>query len=106
MVPLMVPCICNAIWKIKTNCETLLLSAKDRPQNLRFKELCQLAECYGFTLARQRGSHFIYKVPGYPKVMNFQELPDGKAKPYQVKELLKAIEDISKEGASGGRSDE
>jgi hypothetical protein len=63
------------------NCDTLLNHARQRPNNVRFRELCQLAECYGFTFARQRGSHVQYKRPGYPLTMNFQEDKGGKAKP-------------------------
>lgn len=64
---------------------------------MRFSELCQLAECYGFELARQRGSHRIYKKPGRRELMNFQD-DAGKAKEYQVKQLLSAIEELTGDG--------
>lgn len=77
-------------------CEKLLLKAKRSPANLGFEEVCRLAECYGFVFKRQEGtSHRIY---GHPSLhpaqggfMNFQE-DKGKAKAYQVRQLLKAIE--------------
>lgn len=44
-------------------CEKLLEKARASSTNIRFAELCQLAECYGFTFVRQKGSHKIYKSP-------------------------------------------
>lgn len=75
------------------DCEKLLARARTSPKNVRFTEVCQLAECYGFTFARGDGSHRVYKRDGWPKVMNFQD-DNGKAKPYQVKQLLNAIDEI------------
>jgi len=76
------------------SCEKLLHRARTSPAGLRFEELCQLAECHGFIFARQNGSHRMYKRAGYPQVMNFQD-DGGKAKGYQVKQLLIAIDDIA-----------
>jgi hypothetical protein len=60
---------------------------------MRFEELCALAECYGFALRRSGGtSHRIYKREGYA-ILNFQNA-GGKAKPYQVKDLLNALRDL------------
>jgi hypothetical protein len=61
---------------------------------MRFSELCQLAECYGFQFARGRGSHRLYKKPGRRELMNFQD-DGGKAKEYQVKQLLAVIEELA-----------
>ena len=45
-----------------------------------------------------KGSHKIYRRSSATQLMNFQD-EDGQAKPYQVKQLLNAIEEeISKEG--------
>jgi hypothetical protein len=71
-------------------CDKLLQRARAAPASLRFEELCQLAECHGFALARQKGSHRLYKRAGEPRVMNFQD-DRGKAKEYQVKQLLDVI---------------
>lgn len=78
-------------------CEKLLEKARASSSNLRFEEACKLAECHGFTLSRQKGSHRIYKSPTWPKILNFQEV-NGKAKDYQVEELLEVIDEISMEG--------
>lgn len=76
------------------NCDKLLEHAQRSPQNMRFAELCQLAECYGFVFERQVGtSHRIYKRAAYPTLMNFQD-DKGKAKVYQVRQLLKVIDDM------------
>jgi hypothetical protein len=75
------------------NCLKLLEQARNSPSNLRFTELCQLAECHGFVLARQSSSHRLYKYPRRIGIMNFQS-DSGKAKAYQVKQLLVAIEEL------------
>jgi predicted RNA binding protein YcfA (HicA-like mRNA interferase family) len=73
------------------NCDKLLERARLSQANFRFEDLCSLAECYGFALDHIRGSHHIYKRPGWPKVMNFQNRK-GKAPRYQIRELLNAID--------------
>ena len=79
--------------------EKLLAKAMASPAGMGFGELCALAECVGFELARTKGSHHLYKHgslvhPGLGKSMNFQ--PDknnpAKAKAYQVRQLLEFIE--------------
>lgn len=75
--------------------EKLLEKALSKPASLKFDELCALAEAYGFVFSRSRGSHRMYKSPaGYPRIMNFQQRPDGGAKPYQVRELLDALREM------------
>ncbi len=74
-------------------CEKLLDTARNDPGSLRFTEVCYLAECFGFEFARQDGSHVMYKYPGYREVMNFQDVK-GEAKKYQVKQLLRALEEL------------
>jgi len=64
---------------------------RDSPGNVRFIDLCMICD-YFFGAARQKGSsHRIYKTPwqGDPRV-NIQN-DKGKAKSYQVKQVLKAI---------------
>ena len=75
------------------NRESLLRKAIAAPSSLSFSDLCSLAEAYGFELARTSGSHRIYKRRGVMKVMNFQS-DGGKAKPYQVKQLLSELRDL------------
>ena len=62
------------------------------PKGVRFTELSKVCELY-FGKPRQSGSsHRIYKTPwrGNPRI-NIQNAK-GKAKPYQVRQVLKAIE--------------
>jgi hypothetical protein len=60
--------------------------------NVSFTDICTLAEMVGFTFDRQGGSHKIYRHKNPPGIMDFQEVK-GKAKPYQVKQLLDFIDD-------------
>ena len=64
------------------------------PSSIRYADACKVAEAY-FGAPRQSGSsHSVYKMPwaGDPRV-NLQN-DHGKAKPYQVKQLLTAIERV------------
>ena len=67
------------------------------PQNVRFSELCRVCDSY-FGAPRQSGSsHRVYKTPwqGDPRV-NIQN-SKGKAKAYQVKQVLKAVKRLNDE---------
>ena len=83
-----------------SKCDKLLEKAKNSPNNFSFAEICQLAECYGFIFQRQSASHIIYEHPTLKieqnRLLNFQNFK-GQAKPYQVKQLLKAISYLSNE---------
>jgi hypothetical protein len=62
------------------------------PSDVRFADLCKVCEHY-FGKPRQKGtSHRIFKTPwqGDPRV-NIQS-DKGKAKPYQVRQVLAAVE--------------
>jgi predicted RNA binding protein YcfA (HicA-like mRNA interferase family) len=60
-------------------------------KNIRFTEATALAEAYGFRLDRINGSHHIFVHPNIPELINLQDVK-GKAKPYQLKQLLSVIE--------------
>lgn len=86
-----------------TAVDKLLDRLKQSPTNVRFADLCRVCDHY-FGQARQSGgSHRIYKTPweGDPRV-NIQN-DRGKAKPYQVRQVLKAIERLES-GAPGEES--
>ena len=59
--------------------------------NIRFSEAIAIAEAFGFRLNRVSGSHHIFMHPGIAELMNLQNV-NGKAKPYQLKQLLSIIE--------------
>jgi hypothetical protein len=64
---------------------------KKDPKNVRFERLCKIAEAFGFSFRGGKGSHRIYVRDGVYELLNFQNV-GGKAKPYQVKQLIKVIE--------------
>jgi len=63
------------------------------PKNVRFDELCEVCNYY-FGESRTKGSHCIYKMPWQsdPRI-NIQN-DNGKAKAYQVRQVLLAIEKL------------
>lgn len=77
--------------------EKLLERAQNRPNDLRFDEARQLASQLGWIEhPRSGGSHVIFHHPGaqkiktdFPQPLNLQEGQNGKAKAYQVKQMLK-----------------
>lgn len=76
------------------NCKKLYQKILNNSSGVRFSDLCKLAECYGYELARTKGSHMIYKRPGTIGILTLQPDKDGKAKEYQVDQVLEAIEEI------------
>ena len=78
-----------------TQIEKLLESIKANPKNVRFSDLVKICNQY-FGEPRQQGtSHIIYKMPwkGDPRI-NIQKGKGGKAKTYQVKQVIAAIDKI------------
>lgn len=62
--------------------------------NVAFRDLMSLAEAFGFRLDRISGSHHILRHRSVPALLNLQNIK-GKAKPYQVRQLLSLIEDYN-----------
>jgi hypothetical protein len=74
------------------NIGSKLKQLRSNPKDVKFVDLCKICEFY-FGKPRQTGtSHRVYKTPwpGDPRV-NIQN-QKGRAKAYQVKQVLKAIE--------------
>ena len=71
--------------------QQLFEELKKNPKNVRFEKLCKAAEVFGFTFRGGRGSHRIYVREGVEELLNFQNVM-GKAKPYQVRQLIKIVE--------------
>ncbi len=69
----------------------LLEQALRNPAGLRFEEAKKLAAAFGFRLDRVNGSHHIYVRSGVPRLVNLQNC-SGKAKAYQVRQVLKLAE--------------
>jgi hypothetical protein len=73
--------------------------ARRAPQNVRFGELMKLCTHYfGEPRRSQGGSHAVFAMPwpGDPRV-NIQD-KNGKVKPYQVKQVLQAIDKTKEAG--------
>ncbi|MDA2923627.1 toxin HicA [Acidobacteria bacterium AH-259-L09] len=78
----------------------LLAKMRSNPKGVRFSDLSKVCDHF-FGKPRQAGtSHRVYKTPwqGDPRV-NIQN-SKGKAKAYQVKQVLKAIERLEAEDGS------
>ncbi|MCA1794731.1 MAG: type II toxin-antitoxin system HicA family toxin [Desulfobacteraceae bacterium] len=60
-------------------------------KNIRFTEMVNLVESFGFKLNRTDGSHHIFSRPGIPELVNLQDVK-GQAKPYQIRQFLKLVE--------------
>ena len=74
--------------------EKILAQMREEPKNIRFVDLKKVCEAY-FGVPRQSGtSHLVFKTPwpGDPRV-NIQNA-GGQAKPYQVRQVLQAIEKL------------
>jgi len=60
-------------------------------KNLSIKDLKSLLIKLGFEEREGTGSHTIYKKSGIPEIINIQSTKNGKAKPYQVKQVRDTI---------------
>jgi hypothetical protein len=69
----------------------ILVAAKAKPAGVSFADLQALVLGAGFSLARVRGDHFLYSCAGISEIINLQPLK-GKAKTYQVRQVLGIIE--------------
>ncbi len=72
--------------------EDLLAEMQGNPSGMRFTDVCRVATHY-FGAPRTKGSsHWVWKMPwpGDPRV-NLQQGDGGKAKAYQVRQVLQAI---------------
>ncbi|MEK7828282.1 MAG: type II toxin-antitoxin system HicA family toxin [Deltaproteobacteria bacterium] len=76
------------------NIQKLFDKIKNNPKDVRFNDICRLAEYFGFTYRGGKGSHRVYTRKGIHEILNFQNV-SGKTKPYQVRQFLKIIEDYN-----------
>lgn len=74
--------------------DDLLIKVKRNPRDVRFSELCKICDSFFGKPKQKKSSHRIYKMPWQvdPRV-NIQNYK-GKAKIYQVKQVLLAIEKL------------
>ena len=62
--------------------------------NVAFADMCKFVEAFGFRRSRVRGGHHIFTHPDLPELVNLQEV-GGKAKPYQIRQFLKLVEEYN-----------
>jgi len=76
------------------NIDKILNRIKRSPTNVRFSDLSRICEHFFGGPRKQSGSHRTYRTPwiGDPRI-NIQN-HNGKAKVYQVKQVLAAIEKL------------
>ena len=74
--------------------ENLVQQFEKNPQNVRFADLCRVCNHYFGKARTKKGSHNVYKTPwqGDPRI-NIQN-DNGKAKAYQVRQVVKAIKKL------------
>jgi predicted RNA binding protein YcfA (HicA-like mRNA interferase family) len=70
--------------------EALIETMRRSPNNMAFSDLVRVVKAVGFVFDRQKGSHQIFARPGFPRI-NLQAA-GGKAKPYQVRQVLALID--------------
>jgi predicted RNA binding protein YcfA (HicA-like mRNA interferase family) len=73
----------------------ILIKALSGSKSIRFQEFTYLIEALGFVLERITGSHRLFKHPDVPDLLSVQPTKDSKAKSYQVRQLIKLIEEYS-----------
>jgi predicted RNA binding protein YcfA (HicA-like mRNA interferase family) len=64
-------------------------------KNFRLDELCTLLQQLGFDERQGKGSHRIFYREGVEEQINLQPTKDGKAKPYQVKQVRQIVKAYS-----------
>jgi predicted RNA binding protein YcfA (HicA-like mRNA interferase family) len=69
----------------------VLIKALSGSRNIAFGDMIALVEGFGFRLSRVSGSHHIFVHSQITELVNLQEV-DGKAKPYQIRQFLKLVE--------------
>jgi predicted RNA binding protein YcfA (HicA-like mRNA interferase family) len=74
--------------------QKLFNKVNNNPYDVRFNDICKLAEAFGFTYKGGKGSHRVYSQKGVREILNFQNVK-GKVKPYQVKQYLKLIQEYN-----------
>ena len=74
--------------------DDILAQMKQNPKNVRFSDLCKVCEFFFGRPRKSASSHRVYRTPwqGDPRI-NIQN-HKGKAKAYQVKQVLLALEKL------------
>ena len=60
-------------------------------KNIRFSDMVNIVQGFGFILSRTDGSHHIFTRSDIPELVNLQNVK-GQAKMYQIRQFLKLVE--------------
>ncbi|MEA3486473.1 MAG: toxin HicA [Thermodesulfobacteriota bacterium] len=74
--------------------DEIIAKMNQNPRGIRFSDLCRVCDHFFGGPRKSAGSHRVYKTPwrGDPRI-NIQNYR-GKAKPYQVKQVLLALDKL------------
>jgi predicted RNA binding protein YcfA (HicA-like mRNA interferase family) len=76
----------------------ILEQARRSPANVRFRDLCRLAEAIGYVLRQQKGSHHVFVHAARPELAMVNLQSDGAtAKVYQVRQVVRLIDEYKLE---------
>lgn len=79
--------MCGKIYSMGKHEKLLLrIMSGTSDSNIRFSDLLDVLKTLKFD-KRIKGSHNIFSKDGIAEIINLQPLADGKAKPYQVKQV-------------------
>lgn len=82
--------------------DEIVAHMRANPQNVRFADLARLCERLFGRPRQSGGSHLVFRMPwpGDPRV-NIQEGQNGRAKAYQVRQVLKAVDRLEQDSGNG-----
>jgi predicted RNA binding protein YcfA (HicA-like mRNA interferase family) len=76
----------------------ILEQARRSSANVRFRDLCRLAEAIGYVLRRRKGSHHVFAHAARPEMPMVNLQSDGTtAKVYQVRQVVRLIDEYKLE---------
>ena len=76
-----------------TDIKKIVEQMRDNPKDVCFEDICKVCDYY-FGESRTKGSHRIYKTPWQGDPRSNIQYDKGKAKPYQVRQVLTAIDKL------------
>lgn len=70
----------------------LIADIRNNPRDVRYEDALRAADLIGFTSTGGSGSHCTRSRPGELVQLNFQRVANGRAKPYQVRQLIEMLD--------------
>ena len=75
----------------------LLDAIRNNPKDVRYEDALRAADLIGFTSTGGSGSHCTRSRQGELVQLNFQRIANGRAKPYQVRQLIEMLDKYESE---------